>query len=58
MSWFGNRSNERFSFRRVTWPGWLEGEDYWQITGGDIELSAFSDLKAAGTISFEGEEPP
>lgn len=48
----------RFVFRRVKWPSWAEGEDWGQITGGQIELSTFSDLKATGTLTFEGVEVP
>lgn len=58
MDWLGNRSGEAFTFRRVTWPDWLEAEDYGQMTGGSLELSAFSDLKVTATLAFEGDEPP
>lgn len=51
-------AHERYVFRRVKWPSWEEGEDWAQITGGDVEFSAFSDLKVTGTLDFEGTEVP
>lgn len=51
-------AHERYVFRRVKWPSWEEGEDWPQITGGEVELSAFSDLKVTGSLSFEGAEVP
>lgn len=48
----------RFEFRRVVWPTWEEAESYRHITGGHIELSAFTDLKAEGSLTFEGFEIP
>lgn len=56
--WFGRRRDERFVFRRVKWPSWEEAEEYGQITGGTVELSAFSDLKATGTLDFKGRTVP
>lgn len=57
MDWTGARDSS-FVFRRVKWPTWEEAEDFAQITGGNVELSAFSDLKAAGSLSFKGESVP
>lgn len=54
--WFGSRSH-RAIYRRVRWPSWEEAEDYQCIKGGSIELSALSDLKASGSLSFIGETP-
>lgn len=51
-------AHERYVFRRVKWPSWEEGEDWSQITGGEVEFSAFSDLKVTGSLSFEGAEVP
>lgn len=51
-------AHQRFSFRRVKWPTWEEGEEYTQITGGQLELSAFTDLKVDGLLTFEGLEVP
>lgn len=51
-------AHQRYSFRRVKWPTWEEGEEYAQITGGEVEMSAFTDLKVDGTLDFEGLEAP
>lgn len=51
-------AHERYVFRRVRWPSWEEGEDWPQIIGGEVEFSAFSDLKVTGSLSFEGAEVP
>lgn len=58
MRWHGNRFDERWTFRRVKWPVMDEAEDYWQITGGKSSESQFKDLKATGSIDFEGAEVP
>lgn len=55
---FGNRANETYSYRRVSWPDFLEGADLGNITAGSVELSAFSDLKATCSFSFEGGQEP
>ena len=57
MDWTGARDSS-FVFRRVKWPSWEEAEDFGQITGGSIELSALSELKAAGTLDFKGATLP
>lgn len=51
-------AHQRYSFRRVKWPTWEEGEEYAQITGGEVEMSAFTDLKVDGSLTFEGLEAP
>lgn len=51
-------AHERYVFRRVKWPSWEEGEDWTQIKGGDVDFSAFSDLKVTGSLDFEGTEIP
>lgn len=51
-------AHQRLSFRRVIWPTWEEAEEYTQITGGQLELSAFTDLKVEGSLTFEGLEVP
>lgn len=51
-------AHERYVFRRVRWPSWEEAEDWTQITGGEVEFSAFSDLKVTGSLSFDGAEIP
>lgn len=61
--WNGNRANERYSYRRVRWAPntaqhFAEGEDYGNVTGGTVELSAFTDTKASCSFQFEGGTPP
>lgn len=56
MSWGGNRSGEKWTFRSVSWPGFEEGRDVWQVTGGTASLGAFTDLKATGSIELKGDE--
>lgn len=51
-------AHQRYSFRKVKWPTWEEAEEYTQITGGQLELSAFTDLKVDGELTFEGLEVP
>lgn len=58
MRWDGNRYRERWTFRRVKWPSMEEAEDYWQITGGKSSESQFKELKATGSIDFEGAAVP
>ena len=55
---FGNRANETYTYRRVSWPGFTEGADLGNVTAGSVELSAFSDLKATCSFSFEGGQEP
>lgn len=49
---------ESFVFRRVTWPGFAEAEDYQIFTGGSLSLSALSELRAQGTLDFAGDSLP
>lgn len=61
--WKGNRAKERYTYKRVRWlPGetghFDELEAYGNITGGSVELAAFTDTKASCTFDFEGETPP
>lgn len=58
MRWHGNRYHERWTFRRVKWPGMEEAEDYGQITGGKSSESQFKELKATGSIDYEGSTVP
>lgn len=55
---FGNRANETYSYRRVSWPDFIEGADLGNVTSGSVELSAFSDLKSTCSFNFEGGEEP
>lgn len=67
---FGNRAIETYTYRRVKWDwAWdeavphagpnhfAESDDLGSVTGGAVELSALSDLKASCSFSFEGEAP-
>ena len=58
MRWHGNRYHEHWTFRRVKWPGMEEAEDYGQITGGKSSESQFKELKATGSIDYEGSTVP
>lgn len=58
INYFGNRSKEQFIFRRVTYPGFEEKEDYEVIQGGSIELSSLSTLKVSGSLDFSGDLVP
>ncbi|MBQ9041413.1 MAG: hypothetical protein IJ111_01195 [Eggerthellaceae bacterium] len=35
-----------------------EGDELWQITGGNVSLGAFTDLKASGSIDYKGATVP
>lgn len=56
--WLNNRHSEWYQFLQIGWPDWGIKTNYWHITGGSLELSALSDLKAQGTLLFEGEAAP
>lgn len=61
--WYGNRADERYSYRRVKWspgsPGHFgEMESYGNITSGSVELGAFTDTKSSCSFEFEGGTPP
>lgn len=58
IDYYGNRSKEQFIFRRVSYPGFRELEDYESIYGGSIELSALSTLKVSGSLDFTGKTVP
>ena len=55
---FGNRTNETYTYRRVSWGDWQEGADLGDVTSGSVELSAFSDLKAVCSFDYHGYESP
>lgn len=57
MSWHGT-AHYRNSFRLVDRDTWEEGAELWEVTGGTLELSAFSDAKASATLEFVGTEVP
>lgn len=63
MTYYGNRANERYTYRRVKWSPSETGhfgelESYGNITSGSVELGAFTDTKATCSFSFEGGTPP
>jgi hypothetical protein len=45
-------------FRRVNRRTWEVGEELWQITGGNLEFSALTDIKVAGSLEYKGLEIP
>ena len=53
----GNRHQETYSYRKVDWSTWQDGEDLGNVMDGSIELSAFSDLKVSGSFTYKGEAP-
>ena len=55
---YGNRADETYTYRRVSWPDFVEGSDLGNVTSGSVELSAFSELKSTCSFSFEGGEEP
>lgn len=55
---YGNRHDETYTYRKVDWGTLQDGEDLGNVTGGSVELSAYTDLKAQGTMSFKGREAP
>ena len=58
IDYTGNRHNEKYTYKRVSWDTWAEHEAYPYITEGSLELAADSDLKVTGSFSFEGSELP
>lgn len=54
--WTGSRRG-RFVYRSVDWETWDEGAEYAHATGGSLELSAFTSLKASGSVKFDGAPP-
>lgn len=57
-NWYGNRHNETYTYKRVRWNDWTEGEAYGFITSGSVEMSADAELKVTGSFDFEGTELP
>ena len=69
VDWFGERHGEQYLFRRVSWEAWQqeistgyavpdEIGELTNITGGNVSLSALSDMKATCEFEYEGGEPP
>lgn len=46
-----------FFYRKVTWPDFREAEAYENAVGGSLEMSALSDVKVNGSLSYDGEPP-
>lgn len=55
---FGNRANETYTYRRISWPSFKESADLGNVISGSMELSAFSDLKATCQFKFKGGQEP
>lgn len=58
MDLYGNRHEETYIFKRVSWQNFQELEEYPWITTGSIEYAADTDLKTTGSFDFEGVELP
>ncbi|MDO4290271.1 MAG: hypothetical protein Q4C41_03460 [Eggerthellaceae bacterium] len=58
VDYYGNRHDERFIYKRVSFPAQVEGEELQQICGGSLESSAFSDIRESGTLDFIGHSKP
>jgi hypothetical protein len=56
--WTGNRHGESWRFVRVSWDTWEELGEYGNVTGGSVEYGYYTDLKATGSLDFDGGEPP
>ena len=56
--WFGNRTNETYTYRRVSWATWQELEEYDNIISGELDFAELSDAKVSGTLTFEGGNAP
>lgn len=54
---YDSHRDESWSFRKVSWPGFEELDDFDMFTEGTVELSALSDLRAAGSLAFAGKKP-
>jgi hypothetical protein len=55
---YGNRHDEQYVFKRVSWENFQEHESYSFIKGGSIEYADSSSLKVTGSFPFEGYELP
>lgn len=56
--WRCGRHRQRVSCTLVDWPTWEEAGRYPYAKGGTLEFGAYTDLRATGSLSFEGREPP
>lgn len=58
MNYYGNRYDEEFIYRRLSWESWIENLTYNYITSGSIEYSNDASLKVTGKFNFTGYELP
>lgn len=58
MDWFGNRHDETYIYKKVSWNGWIENEEYDSVTSGSVELSSENSLVATGSFEFNGFNEP
>ncbi|WP_165247465.1 hypothetical protein [Adlercreutzia sp. ZJ141] len=56
VDWTTRRLQTR-TFRRVEWPSMDEAGEIACATGGTLDLSALSEIKGSGNVSFDGDEP-
>lgn len=56
--WYGLRSDVEWMIRRVSWAELEELEDYERMKVESCEQSIFTTIKARGSISFNGCDPP
>lgn len=56
--WHGRRSRQRWTYREVDRRTFAEGAELAQVTGGELSLSAFDDLRTTGTLDIEGADVP
>lgn len=57
-NWTENRLNQKWEFRAVDRKTFTEYGDVPEIIGGELNLSAFDDMRATGTLDFEGDRNP
>lgn len=56
--YIGRRTNERFTYRRVTFPDLLESEAYGNVISGEVAQSYLSTTRATCSFEFQGGEAP
>lgn len=56
--WRGGRHSQKVSCTLVDWETWEEAGEYPYASGGSLEFGAYTDLRATGSLSFEGPEAP
>ena len=58
MNYYGNRYNEQYIYKRVSFDNFMEHEEYPWITDGNLEFSEEAELKVTGSLNFEGPQLP